>query len=523
SNVVNASCAVYAANLGKPKQYWLHTLVLVLFTGFGGGIITPVLLGRPSAPLANDTAIPVCLLLWYAVHYLGCYPIFQMTPVKLAWNWLMGVFRTFTAVKMVSLACTVLTPGPFYPTPLFGPILAGTLASCGGAFLPFDKGLSAITKSTPWVMQGAFLNALFYYLMVKDTEGFLGQTARACLGSPSEGTVILLLSTMNIASLSLQLLFDPSANLFTPFHKVAYLIFQVQGPITLPEDNARMQAKPDVGWAYPVRVTFESFCDNTRIAIVSLFVLWLLSTRLPPVSLPAVSVVDMGSPAGYVTLKAVTMSGMAVGRAVGTCQWTSLMGVLGGAGAPGDCAYAMVLEEYSQCKGACPAGGAVGAVGALDSGAAEKASLRLAVYPHTVDSSTPSFLHPGVYLEKDMGTKGLRWSSSLLDAKTSKALGPQYTASSTYLFLTPHELYLLADVKSEGSVLAPGLLGGRVLWSGKAGCAAGGEAVKLFLEEGLPRVLCSDGASVPLQVGKPVVGPAKVAAPKAASKGKSEL
>ncbi|CAN0498754.1 unnamed protein product, partial [Phaeothamnion confervicola] len=29
--------------------------------------------------------------------------------------------------------------GPYYPIPVFGPILLGTIAGCGGMFLPLDK------------------------------------------------------------------------------------------------------------------------------------------------------------------------------------------------------------------------------------------------------------------------------------------------------------------------------------------------------------------------------------------------
>jgi uncharacterized membrane protein YeiH len=143
ANTINGALAVYAANLGKPKQYWLHSLVLVICTAFGGGIITPILLGRPAGPLANEAIIPMAVLTWYIVHYLGSgffYRFLNLTPVKLIWNWLMAVFRANSAVGMVTLACTVFKPSVYYPTPLFGPLIAGTIVSCGGAFLPFDKG-----------------------------------------------------------------------------------------------------------------------------------------------------------------------------------------------------------------------------------------------------------------------------------------------------------------------------------------------------------------------------------------------
>ncbi len=44
------------------------------------------------------------------------------------------------------------SPGP-HGTPLWGPILLGTIAGCGGLFLPFDKGLSALKDGTPYTLK----------------------------------------------------------------------------------------------------------------------------------------------------------------------------------------------------------------------------------------------------------------------------------------------------------------------------------------------------------------------------------
>ena len=40
----------------------------------------------------------------------------------------------------MSKLCVLFTLGPYYPTPFFGPIIAGTLVNSLGAFVPFDKG-----------------------------------------------------------------------------------------------------------------------------------------------------------------------------------------------------------------------------------------------------------------------------------------------------------------------------------------------------------------------------------------------
>ncbi len=43
--------------------------------------------------------------------------------------------------------------GPYYPIPLVGPILIGTLSGCMGAFMPPDRGISFIQAGVPLNIQ----------------------------------------------------------------------------------------------------------------------------------------------------------------------------------------------------------------------------------------------------------------------------------------------------------------------------------------------------------------------------------
>ena len=92
-------------------MYWFHSLVLVVLSCFGGGTVGPILLGRPSAPIANDLSIPMCILLWYMVFYLGLFQVLQWAPLRFVWTALLGLFRTHGAVGAVNLALSVLQPG----------------------------------------------------------------------------------------------------------------------------------------------------------------------------------------------------------------------------------------------------------------------------------------------------------------------------------------------------------------------------------------------------------------------------
>ena len=87
------------------------------------------------------------------------------------------MFRTHAIIGIVTVANSILAAGIYYPIPLIGPIIAGTRNSPTimmsyiiyskvlgslGAFLPFDKGLAAVTAGTPWPIQAAFLTAVIY-------------------------------------------------------------------------------------------------------------------------------------------------------------------------------------------------------------------------------------------------------------------------------------------------------------------------------------------------------------------------
>jgi uncharacterized membrane protein YeiH len=99
---------VYALNKDKPKSYWLHSLLQTVCTCFGGGIITPVILGaKPSIIFANDLAIPMIVVCWYLVNYCEFHRLFAWKPVKLLWNIVVSVFRTNGTINMVTLGCTL--------------------------------------------------------------------------------------------------------------------------------------------------------------------------------------------------------------------------------------------------------------------------------------------------------------------------------------------------------------------------------------------------------------------------------
>lgn len=218
-------------------------------------------MGKPIVPIVNDLILPIVIIVWYATHYLGAYNIFTSLPVKVIWSIFVGIFRTQTVCAQVSVAFNVLSPGPYYPIPLVGPILVGIVQGSLGAFFPFDKGLSPITGGTPWPMQGAFITAFFYHILVHDTNGFVGITLRSIVGTYSEPTIRIALVTLQVTTLLAHALFNAEANLFTPFHKFFYLVFQVDGPTSSNKPGT-------VGWDYITRLNLERLIELGRILIV---------------------------------------------------------------------------------------------------------------------------------------------------------------------------------------------------------------------------------------------------------------
>lgn len=297
------------ANAGKPRLYWLHSFLLVLLTSFGGGWVAPWLLGLPSIPVANDVVVPLTLIIWYLTYNpTGVYSLLTLFPVKLAWTVFVGLFRTHAVCNMVNVASSTLKAGPYYSVPLVGPIIAGTALGSMGQFIPFDKGLVAISAGVPWPIQGAFLSALFYHLMVNDAQGLCGNTFRAVFGTYSEQTVRIIIATVQIATLLLQAVFSPTANLLTPVHKLLYLVFQVQGPL-----DVQQKPKETIGWDYNTRLALERAIELGRILIVLLVLAVHIYLTAPPTVLLAATPVGKGITWGR-------PPAIALGSSVGTCQ-----------------------------------------------------------------------------------------------------------------------------------------------------------------------------------------------------------
>jgi len=171
-------CAACCRNLKEalPRLTWFYAIPLAVLTSFGGGIMVPVLLGLPAAPLINEALIPTMMIAWACVQYLHPVLALLQSPFgRAASNSGFEVFRYHVLAICSDLASRTLPPvstGPLAGTlscALVGPLLCGMIGGCGGAFMPLSNGLKALEGSTiPWRVQSSAVMSAWHHLLTHD-------------------------------------------------------------------------------------------------------------------------------------------------------------------------------------------------------------------------------------------------------------------------------------------------------------------------------------------------------------------
>lgn len=386
----------------------------------------------------------------------------------------------------------------------------------------FPTGLSPIQKGTPWPIQSAFVSAVLYFFIVKDRDGFIGIAVRNIVGDLSANTVSTIIVAMQVLTLSSQVIFDhPDANFLVPVHRFVYYISNLQGP---PAASKAVVTNAAPASEAPPKLSpglrFRKFVITVRLISAVLLGIYLLSLRIPPVSLPAVAQVEVfqqdGAP--HVTLHTVS-GGLTTARAVGNCQWVQLLPFA----APQCAPHLLRLEEHFVCANdTC--GAATSAVDALQRNVISNLKFRLAVHPIAgAPVGMPSQIQTASQDDLYAINSNLEWATSLpleiTSAAQLRAAEPQYALSSVSLHLSQAgELYLVSNAQFSGTIFDPARLTGRLLWSGlpavtcanKAaedaqappGSSVEAEALYLDASSGAPRIRCSDGTSVELAIGE---------------------
>lgn len=222
----------------EQQKHWFHTFCIGLMTAFGGGVLTPIWLGRPSFLIANDLIFGIAVLAYTAVYVLPFgFTVGKMLPMKVVTSIGSTMFKSTGIATFVSTASGLIQPSAYYPSvAVFGPILWAVLLANMGAF--FLKGFHAhLQNGIPYPAQNAFILASFYHFYVNDRTGIIGTTLRTIiqdylmtmlplpiskLDDRTFATVVISLF-MQIVAL-LQMILGPS---FNPYSFPSSLLFSI--------------------------------------------------------------------------------------------------------------------------------------------------------------------------------------------------------------------------------------------------------------------------------------------------------
>jgi len=141
--------------------------VAMMMACTGGGIIVPIFLNIIPVPLANDS-YPIAIFTSFLLHLY--FPVLREVVklsgiVKASLVVLYEALRALVVVKLTYAAGDIIAASCF-SFPVFGPIFCGGLAGCGGAFLPFNKGLDPIKNGLAAPMITALMAAASFHLFL---------------------------------------------------------------------------------------------------------------------------------------------------------------------------------------------------------------------------------------------------------------------------------------------------------------------------------------------------------------------
>eukprot|EP00940_MAST-03C_sp_MAST-3C-sp2_P002565 g2565.t1 len=146
-----------------------HGAVYTVLSAFGGGIIVPVLVGHDGYypfPLANDLALSLIVSAYFLMRRSPALRDFVgRSHAQLVVVVGFEAARCLMLLNWLQVAHATIPPS-YFKVPIVGPIICGTIGGCGGAFLPFEKGLNAIKQGPPYAMLSAFVAALIFHTTV---------------------------------------------------------------------------------------------------------------------------------------------------------------------------------------------------------------------------------------------------------------------------------------------------------------------------------------------------------------------
>jgi hypothetical protein len=266
-------------------MYWLHSLLMTVTSGFSGGFIAPLLIGKQPIPFGNDY-IFICLLVsWAVVHNLNGRSFLETNAVKCVWTLFVGLFRTHTVINMTLAANAAIAASKYEGMAFFGPIVtASFLGSCGLFFPPKPDFWAAIKYGCPWPMQGAIITAILTHILINDTDGPIGNAARSITGDISLETLRILIAVMHLSNIFGAAFITPNFNIFSLVHYYLYVLMpHIQGPKDEPgvlKKKVKSQENLSFSMSLASKESVERTIEAGRMSIFAILVAYLLQNYL---------------------------------------------------------------------------------------------------------------------------------------------------------------------------------------------------------------------------------------------------
>lgn len=209
---------------------WFHAFSLSLMTAFAGGWLGFLWMAKPSALLASDIGFGSSIIAFVVINYAPMDIGFKMldsVPGTLITTMFAQLFRSTGMMRFVRVCYEQFkdNPSPYYPIPVFGPILYATLLGCMAGFV--FKGFNGFVQNgMPWPVQNGLFCASFYHFYLHDQTGPIGIFLRSMLPAKTllgvedgEFAAMFVTYFMQITGiLMLPLYLGPG---FSPFNSVA--------------------------------------------------------------------------------------------------------------------------------------------------------------------------------------------------------------------------------------------------------------------------------------------------------------
>lgn len=154
----------------SPEVRFAQGLVLAVLTSYGGGTLAAIFSGLPIPFFLNQAFVPMVVAVW-ALCFLLPKQVVKVMDTDVGALVISICFETMRChVMMNSQAncATALENFGTSPAPLVGPIIAGVIGGCGGAFMPLDKGLKPLEGDLTWRMKSAVIGSFFLQLVLRD-------------------------------------------------------------------------------------------------------------------------------------------------------------------------------------------------------------------------------------------------------------------------------------------------------------------------------------------------------------------